>query len=151
MKKRLLLAAVAVTTTVMATDESFDVLMELLAPIQITEVKNLQFPATLSGAALDVVVATGDTGAAEFSATGTASKSFTKSVVESSITLQLDGNSGGLSTKEIVVDTFSLAGPVAFDGSGNATGLKVGGTAHVLAEDLPGQYSGVATFRMVYN
>jgi len=134
-----------------ATDEPFNVTMKLLAPIVITEVSPLTFPNSPRGTAVNVVVATGDAGAATFSATGSPSTAFVKSMVTPSVTLLLGGvPSGGDLTKEIVVDTFVLAGPSAFDAAGNAVGMKVGATARVSANDQAGNYSAVATFRIVY-
>ncbi len=152
MKKKLLYTGLILTSAAaVATDEIFDVTMKLLAPITITELTSLVFPNTQAGVASDVVVATADAGAASFSATGSANVAYTASVVETSIVMQKDGNSGGDAAKEIVVDTFSVdQGAGTFDGSGNATGLKAGATAHVLVNDIAGDYSSTATFRVVY-
>jgi len=151
MKKKLLYMGIAlVSTAALSSDEIFNVTVKLLAPIAIIEDSPLVFPNTQSGSASNVVVGTGDAGAASFHATGSPSVAFTKSVVESSIVMELSGGSSGDATKEIVVDTFVLAGPSAFDGSGAASGLKVGGTARILDNDVAGDYSGTATFRMIY-
>jgi hypothetical protein len=148
MKKVLFAFLLVVASSAFATDKSFNATMVLLTPIVINKTADLVFPATVSGAAADVTVATGDAGAAVFNATGEASTGFTKSVVEASIEMTTDNGVG--STKRITVDTFTLAGPAAFDAGGAAAGLKVGGTAHVQAEDIAGSYSGAATYRIVY-
>ena len=150
--RRLVFAGLLLGSVVVyATDEVFDVTMRLLADIVITENNALVFPDTPRGAA-NIVVLTTDAGAADFSATGQASTGFTKSIADpgGAITMLRSGGTPGNTPDEIVVDTFVLAGPVAFDATGNATGLKVGATAHVLAEDLAGDYLGTATFRMIY-
>jgi hypothetical protein len=125
---------------------AFSINMNLFAIVTVTKVQDLTFPqATLTGSAFTIIVNTGDSGAATFNATGTNSRSITKSIVQSSINMSASGVAG-----TIAVDTFILAGPTAFDGSGNANGIKVGATAHVLATSLDGNYTGTATLRVVY-
>ena len=131
----------------MATDQSYNLSLRLLKPITITKVQDLSFPdRTITGSAFNVVVATGNSGAAIFTAQGSKYRSITKSVVESTINMSAPGVVG-----TIAVDTFSFTGTTSFDGSGNATGLKVGATAHILASSQDGNYSGSATYRVVYN
>ena len=150
MKKLFLIAAgviLMVSSTAMATDQSFNNTLTLFKPIAITKVADLNFGSqNITGSAFDVTVAAADSGAASFTATGGNSRSFTKSIVESSINMSASGVVGN-----IAVDTFTLAGPTAFDASGNATGIKVGAKAHVLAGSLDGNYTGAATLRVVYN
>ncbi len=64
----------------------------------------------------------------------------------------------GITTPEqILVNGFTTGGDL--DGSGNATfdvtgnlsDLRIGGVANVESEDVAGQYTGTATFRIVYN
>ena len=147
MKKLFILISLfALSATVYATDQSFNATLKLFKPITITKVQDLLFPnTTLTGSAFTVVVLTGDSGAATFNAQGGKSRNITRSVVESSINMSAPGVVG-----TIAVDTFGIAGPTAFDGSGHANGLKVGATAHVLAASEDGDYSGTATFRVVY-
>ena len=45
----------------------------------------------------------------------------------------------------------SAAGAASFDVSGGLSDLRVGGTAKVESDDIPGDYTGSATFRLVYN
>ena len=145
--KKLVVIMMMVGATAMATDQSFNVSLKLFKPITITKVQDLLIPqATLTGSAFDIVVATSDSGAAAFNAQGGKSRTITRSVVESTIDLSASGVSG-----KIAVDNFVLAGPTAFDASGNANGLKVGATAHVLAASEDGDYSGSATMRVIYN
>lgn len=144
--KMLVAVTMLIGSSAYATDQSFNVSMKLFKPISITKVQDLAFPdTTLTGSAFNVSVLPADSGAATFSATGGNSRSITRSVVESSINMSATGVTGN-----IAVDTFALSGPTAFDSSGNATGLKVGATAHVLATSLDGNYSGSATYRVVY-
>jgi hypothetical protein len=144
--KKLFVVMMMVGSTAMATDQSFNISMKLFKPITISKVQDLLIPNTnLTGSAFTVVVATGDTGAASFTAVGGKNRSITRAVVESSINMSASGVTGN-----IAVDTFVLAGPVAFDASGNITGLKVGATAHVLAASEDGDYSGTATLRVLY-
>ena len=112
----------------------------------ITATHALTFPSTVAGSISNITVSTYDAGAASFTANGLASTPFTKAIVESSIQMIHSTNAG----QNIVVDTFILEGPSVFDLSGNATGLKVGATAHITASNVAGHYSGSGTFRIVY-
>ena len=142
----ILISLLTLSATVSAADQSFNATLKLLKPITITKVQDLAFPGTiLTGSGIDIVVATGDSGAATFNAQGGKNRNIARSVVESSINMSASGVVG-----TIAVDTFILAGATAFDSSGNANGLKVGATAHVLAASEDGDYSGTATFRVVY-
>jgi len=142
------LVMVGISGTALASDKPFNATMSLLKAITITKTHDLVFPDTaiITGSPQDIVVAPGDGGAAAFTATGKASRNVTRSVVESTINMV-----GAVSSDLIAVDTFVLAGPTAFDGSGDITGLKVGATAHVLAASSEDEYSGAATFRLIYN
>jgi len=142
----ILISLLAVSATASATDQTFNATLKLFKPIAITKVQDLLFPdTTLTGSAFTIVVLPAASGAASFTATGGKSRNITTSVVESSITMSASGVAG-----TITVDTFVLSGPSAFDSSGNATGMKVGATAHVLAASEDGNYSGTATYRVVY-
>ena len=144
--KKLFVLMMLLGATAMATDQSFNISLKLFKPITITKVQDLLIPNTpLTGSAFDVVVATGDTGAASFDAQGGKNRSITRSVVESSINMSASGV-----VDVVAVDTFDLAGPTAFDASGDANGIKVGATAHVLAASEDGDYAGAATLRVVY-
>ena len=138
--------ALTLSASAMATDQTFNVSLKLFKPITITKVQDLLFPdTTLTGSAFTIVVLPADSGAANFTAQGGKNRNITKSVVESSINMAAAGVVG-----TIAVDTFVLSGPTAFDGSGNITGIKVGATAHVLAASEDGNYTGTATLRVVY-
>ena len=147
MKKLIVMMfALTLSASAMATDQSFNVSLKLFKPITITKVQDLLFPnTTLTGAAFSVVVLPADSGAANFNAQGGKSRNITRSVVESSINMSAPGSVGN-----IAVDTFVLSGPTAFDASGNANGIKVGATAHILAASEDGDYTGTATLRVVY-
>lgn len=137
-----------------ATDEAFQASMTLVAPIVITETQALSFADTIAGSTSDVATAAADASAAIFTATGEANRAVTGSVVEASIEMTTGDGVG--TTKRITVDTFSTggsmdaAGAATFDATGNLTDLRIGGTAHVQAEDIAGAYAGTATFRLVY-
>ena len=142
----IVISLLMVSGTAMATDQSFSVSLKLFQPITITKVQDLLFPdTTLTGSAFTVAVLPADSGAASFTAQGGKNRNITKSVVESSVNMSASGVVGN-----IAVDTFVLTGPTAFDATGNATGIKVGATAHVLAASQDGNYTGTATLRVVY-
>lgn len=138
--------ALTISASAMATDQSFNTSLKLFKPITITKVQDLLFPdTTLTGSAFNIVVLPADSGAATFNAQGGKNRNLTKSIVESSINMSAPGVTG-----TIAVDTFVLSGPTAFDSAGDANGIKVGATAHVLAASEDGNYSGTATLRVVY-
>ena len=149
------LALGVVAGGVHATGKPFQATLRILAPIVITEVRALDFGDT-EGGNVDMTVAAADATAAVFSATGQANKFATASVVQSSITLLRSGGTGGNSPDEITVDTFTLGGTgisgstVDFGAGGSVSDMRVGATAHVLAEDVAGDYSGTATFSLLY-
>jgi hypothetical protein len=139
-----------------ATDESFNIGITLIAPIVITETNALSFVETTAGSDQTVTTAPGDGIAATFTATGEANRAVTGSVVESSVVLTT--GAGVTTAEQMTVDTFTTggtdmsgAGAATFDGSGDLSDLRVGATANVLTEDVPGVYAGSATFRLVYN
>jgi len=142
----IMMFALTVSASAMATDQSFSTTLKLFKPITITKVQDLLFPdATLTGSDFDIVVLPAASGAASFTAVGGKNRVIVSSVVESGISMSAPGVVG-----TIAVNTFVLSGPTAFDSSGNITGLKVGATAHVLAASEDGNYSGTATYRVVY-
>lgn len=149
-----LAAGLFLATPAKATDLGFNLGMTLLTPIAVVNSQGLTFPATTAGAPATVVVAPADATAAVFTATGEPSTPVTGSVVEASITMT---TGTGLTTPEqMTVDTFTTggdmnaAGAATFDGAGALNNLRIGASANVLAEDLPGVWSGTATFRLIY-
>ncbi|MFH1223989.1 MAG: DUF4402 domain-containing protein [Pseudomonadota bacterium] len=149
MKK--LLSVVAVTMFISgaayATDQSFSVSMKLLKAITISKIQDLSFPdTTLTGSAFTVAVAPADSTAAVFNAQGGKNRNITRSVVEVG---GINMSAPGVATT-ILIDSFLLSGPTAFDGSGNANNIRVGATANILATSEDGDYSGTATMRVVY-
>jgi hypothetical protein len=128
-----------------AVDAPFNIYLKLFKPIQLTKIADLDFGEQVQGTAADIVIATSDAGAAEFNATGGKNRAITRSVVEASVNLTAAGV-----VDPIAVDTFTVDGPTAFDGSGDADALKIGATARILAASEDGDYSGAATFRVVY-
>jgi hypothetical protein len=129
-----------------ATDQPFIVTLKMFKPITVTKNRDLIFPAKiLSGGDESIVVGTGETGAADFSIFGGNNRSVVRTVLESSLTLTAPGVTG-----TVTVDNFTVSGPLAFNGSGQAEGLRVGATAKILASNENGDYAGIATFRVVY-
>lgn len=133
---------------------SMNAKLRLLSPLTITAVTDLDFGDALEGVVNNVVVATGDAGAASITATGFPNAAVVASLQDASITMTT--GAGTTSPEQITVDTFTLGGSVsgagvgAFDGSGDISGILVGGTAHILAEDVAGNYTGSNTFVLTY-
>jgi len=155
-KSALLIASLAATSLgAMAYDESFDSTISLYTAIEITEGQNLSFEPSLSKTAASVVTAPADTRAAIFSATGASNEVVEVSVAENEITMRLDGV--GVNDSDIInVNTFTLGGSIndlgqaTFDKNGDLNNMRVGGTAHVKATNVHGDYVGTATFRISY-
>ena len=147
MKKLFIIISLLILpVNIMATDQSFDISIKLLKPIYINKVQDLLFPpTTLTGSDFDLTVLPSDSGAAVFNAQGGNNRNITKSVVESSINASAVGITGTIS-----VNNFVLTGPTAFDGTGSASGIRVGATVHILAISEDGNYTGTATLRVVY-
>jgi hypothetical protein len=145
MKKLIMMTAALFifSSNASAVQAPFNISLKLYKPIQLTKISDLDFGNQVQGTAADIVIAPSDLGAAEFSATGGKNRAITKSVVEASVNL-----TSGSDT--LLVDTFTVDGPTAFDNSGDATGLKVGATAHILAGTPDGDYVGSATFSVIY-
>lgn len=137
-----------------ATDAQFDVNLTLLEPIEVTNVSSLDFGSHVGGAFSDITVSPEASGAAVFNATGTANKTVSVNVVESSI--ELTTGDGATADKQITVDVFKYGGSidgsnqVTFDSEGKANNLRVGASAIVEESNLGGEYSGVATLRVTY-
>lgn len=150
-----LLAATSFAGAANATvDETFNATLNLLSPITLDTVRDLDFEATLANQNVDVTTVSADPKAAVFSAKGSANWQVTGTVVENSI--EMITGDGSDQTKRITVDSFTYggdmdsAGLAVFDGSGNLNDLRVGATAHVQSDDIAGRYVGQATFRLTY-
>ncbi len=136
-----------------AADEPFNVTIELQSPIVLSEINGLSFVSTPTGMNTDVVTAPRDALAATFSVRGNPNTAVTGSVVESSITMTT--GAGGIN-EQIVVDNFTTGGGLNRIGkgtlraSGSLKDIRVGGTAHVKANNVAGSYIGTATFRLLY-
>jgi hypothetical protein len=138
-----------------ATDQGFSVGLQLNAPIVVSESSPLTFPnAVVSGQNEVITTAPSSSIAAQFTATGEASALVTAGVVESQITM-ITGD-GQSPDEQIIVDNFTRGGDMdvngnaTFSSAGQLNNLRVGASANIQAEDGPGNYSGSATFRMVY-
>lgn len=147
-------ALVAASGSAMADDATFNATITLIEPLVVTSVQDLSFAPQTAGSAVDVVTAPGDSTAAIFSATGEPSANAQASILESSIDMT---TGAGASAGEVIsVDTWTYGGnlagdgSVSFDGNGDIADMRVGATAHVKAENVSGDYTGTATFRLVY-
>jgi len=123
---------------------------ELYAAITVQLVKNLDFGYQILGLAKSVIVAPTDSGAASFNASGlTVGRTTTCTVTQSSITMS---NGGSGATNQITVNAFRLSGcTTPVPPGGQILGIGVGATAVISANDLAGDYTGTATFRITTN
>ena len=120
----------------------------------ITERSALSFPSLPSNTtAINLVTNPSDSDAAVFDANGTANQPITVTTKESFIWLR-SGN------QKIMIQDFTFGGSVtdiggsgtgSFDISGNLTNIRVGATVVIPASPVPGSYTGILTFKLVYN
>ena len=149
------LSSMTLSSAALAEDASFTLGMQLLAPIELTLNNSLSFADTTSGQDTVISTAPDNANAVIFSATGEPNRAVTGSVVESSVLMTT--GTGTTSDEQITVDSFQTGGTMdasgqaTFDGSGQLDDLRIGASAHVESEDVPGAYSGNATFRLTYN
>jgi hypothetical protein len=132
------------TNTASATDQPFTIGIRLLKPITTTLVQPLNFPDAEAGVGQNLVVKTTSDNAATFAITANKNSFINSTILESSVTL-----SSTSTPSTITIDGFRVTAPSATNDQGKAI-IKVGGTAHVDAKDLNGDYSGSATLRVVY-
>jgi hypothetical protein len=118
--------------------------IRLLKPIITTQVRPLDFPDAEAGIGQNLVVNPTSEKAAVFELTGSRNSVINSSVLENSITLTSSSNNS-----TVTIDGFKVTAPSAMNDQGKAT-IKIGGTAHVEAADMDGDYSGSATLRVVY-
>ncbi len=143
----------AIAGSAIAADESFNVTMTLQSSLVITETNALSFINTTVGTAATIITSPADALAATFSAQGLPAASVTGSIVENSIIMS---TGGGSANEQIVVNSFSTGGDMnasgiaTLDSGGQTANLRVGATANVLAANVPGNYAGAATFRLLY-
>lgn len=139
----------------LATDSSFSINADLLSNIVLTKSQDMTFPDQEIGTAQTYVVSPTDTGAAVFTATGSASKNVTGSVTTASVSLTCT-TAATCGTETITANTFTTGGDMAangdatFDGTGNLSNLRIGASEVVTATNKAGSYAGSATFRLVY-
>lgn len=149
------LAASFAGASVHADTVSFPASIKLLKPIALTQTGELSFGEVIAGSATTVTTAPDDGNAVAFAAVGEPLRAVTGSIVEDSIVL-ISGE-GSTPQEQITVDSFQTGGSLSEDGSavfdteGTLNDLRIGATAHVEAEDVPGNYIATATFRLVYN
>ena len=138
------LLALNIQNSAMATDAPFAVSMKLLKPIVISEVRSLSFPNTNTGISTSLIVGSSDEKAAEFNLVGSANTNIISAIVESSISISAPGVSN-----PVLVDNFTVKAPLALNDQGKGT-IGVGGTAHVTQDSEDGNYIGSATLRVIY-
>ncbi len=116
----------------------------------VTLVKNMDFGIKTQGVAATVVVAPTSSGAAVFNASGmTVNKTATCKITTTSVTLS---NGGSGATNQITVNAFTINGcTTKVPASGQILNIGVGATATIAANDLEGDYSGTAIFRITTN
>lgn len=132
--------------------------LNLLQSISLTNQKDLDFGDVmrpLSGS-VQVTVSPDDPGAAVFRATGEPLRSVEASITTPTVVLANDSDT----SDTIEVTDFTLGGSLQDQGNGSGTAnfdpegvinhMTVGGTAMVNSENQPGDYTGNATFRLVY-
>ena len=157
MSKRIIalaIASIASSATVQAEDQNFAASLEIMAPISIQVVRNLEFESTFVGHNEPIVTAPNSAKAAVFAAQGAAGWEARGYVVQNSI-IMTTGN-GQNHTFMIPVDRFSYGGDMDYNGRtqfdhlGKIDNLRVGATAHVTNHNVKGFYQGTATFRLCY-
>lgn len=126
------------------------------APIFITEIQALSFVPTLGGVSSNVITAPTDSRAAIFNITGNTNVAVTASIVEASIDIvNIVGNPNAAGNR-MTVSNWTYGGALAADGTaftdgnGDLNNARIGATVTISANDAPGDFSGTATFRVVY-
>ncbi|MDH5527091.1 MAG: DUF4402 domain-containing protein [Nitrospirota bacterium] len=125
--------------------------------LAVTLIQGMSFPPSEQGLTTTFIVAPLDPTAAVFDAAGQKGQTINVSVVEVSINMTTGG--GTLPSEQIPVDTWTFggslvdvggAGQANFTNVGTLTNMRVGASAHVTFDDVPGAYLGSATMRAVY-
>lgn len=132
-----------------AAEEPFAVSMAVLPPVVVAAEQSIQFPSAKPGRDTSVVVRPGDIGAAVFSATGVPHERVTAILLDDEVVISTHG--GGSGVREIVVTGFVIGGEQAFDRRGTLSGMRLGATATVKPDNVPGVYHGTSTFRIVHH
>lgn len=149
------LIAASLSQVSYADQKKFHVGLTLLSPISLTLKSSLSFPSISAGKDTTVVTQADSNDAVIFSASGEANTYITGSVVEDFVVMTTGEGKNG--SERIIVDSFSTGGDLnetgtgMFDNNGELNDLRIGATAHVQANDIPGYYSSSATFRLTYN
>lgn len=132
---------------------NFNVALVLFSEIEVEKVTDLNFGDVMINGAKNVVVSVNSDGVAKFRASGDRNARIIAAVVQKSIKIK-SGTSGP--NHEITVDNWSYGGNVngqgqgRFDVNGNLQNIRVGATAHILANTKYGNYNGSATMRVTY-
>ncbi|OUS04022.1 hypothetical protein A9Q81_06290 [Gammaproteobacteria bacterium 42_54_T18] len=140
---------------VLANEDTFQTSLTLLSPITLTMQNSLSFPAVIAGENKTLITHPASSDAVIFSATGESSAPVTGTVVESFVVMKT--GSGLDESEKIQVDSFITGGELSTDGTGifdtngELSNLRIGASAHIEENDVPGDYSSTATFRLTYN
>lgn len=143
-------------TSVLAKEARFHISLTLCNPIEVHEIRNMDFGTVLGGYDSKLVISPSSSGSAVFKATGIPYSVVTGSVVERQVTLKRSGSTGSTTRDAIVVDNFSFGGDMRNNGNayfwsnGKLNNLRIGARANINSENSSGKYSGNATFRLTY-
>ncbi len=154
LKLSILSAGAVISSSSLSNDRSFSSSMRILAPLEVSVVKGLEFEASLSGVRQDVVTSPSDSKAAVFSAKGLPNTEVVAKINEWSI--QIVRGNGWQYGDWITVANFSYGGDLSsngiatLDSQGELNNMRVGGTAYINSYNTQGTYIGNATFRLSY-
>ncbi len=118
----------------------------------IRTVRGLRFSPHMAGGALDVVVDPSASNAAVFRVQGKKNRRFKLCIVGDAIRLKRIRGGG----PEIIVNHFRYGGDLSpggigrFSGRGTCINARLGGTAHVAHDTMPGRYRSRGTIRIIY-
>lgn len=116
------------------------------ATIGINVLSNMSFPVQIEGVAATVVLGPNDPGAALFSITGEPGR-----VLKCSVTPNKINITAADVKKKIPVDSFLVQGCTYIDPTGVLNNVSIGARVQINSDNLEGDYSGTANFRVVYN
>ena len=139
-----------------AADTVFSIRATLMQSVTLRNVNGINFNNQgVSASARSVVIEPAAVGAAKFVSTGTPSENVTGSVTTSRATITCT-QAASCGADTMAVDAFTLGGDMSSNGeaqfsdSGELNNLLIGATLHIEPSNRAGEYSGQATFRLVY-
>ncbi|MGD1524657.1 hypothetical protein [Vibrio harveyi] len=149
--------AMAVSPIATAKDTKFKISLTLLNPIEVQEVRSMNFGIVLGGFDSRVIISPHSPYAAIFKAKGIPYTNVNGSIVERETWLTREGIKGKAGKNDkILVNNFSFGGDMRPSGqayfwhNGKLNNLRIGAQAAVSAENSSGIYTGTATFRLTY-